>query len=190
MPPDLGTNIRAVVPDPENEQWSSIEASFWTKGPGFSPLMLAMGASAAAFSVARRVVLAEGATEMLILPSLIKRAIEVEDLDYQVAPGLSETPISMYRDLDLEAARVAFLVDGDDGGERLRRKLISQGIPEERIVTLGAPTLENLLDPDLYKKVIVDLINEAGGSVPVTEKDLPVFQMMGHHFGQTLSVIG
>ena len=60
LPPDLGTNIRAVVPDPDNGQRSLIEGSFWTHGVGYSPLMLAMGAGAAAFSTARKVVLAEG----------------------------------------------------------------------------------------------------------------------------------
>ena len=97
-------------------------------------MMLAMGAGAAAFSAARKVVLAEGATEMLMLPSLIKKAIRAEDLDYQVAPGLSEVPVSMYPELDLEGARVAFLVDGDDGGSELRDALIEAGVPEEMCI--------------------------------------------------------
>lgn len=173
LPPDLGTNIRAVVPDPDNGQRSLVEGSFWTKGVGYSPLMLAMGAGAAAFSAARKVVLAEGATEMLMLPSLIKKAVGVDDLDYQVAPGLSEVPVSMYPELDLEGARVAFLVDGDDGGNELRGGLVEAGVPEERIVTLGALTLENLLNSDAYKQVIVKLINEAATGVTVTGVDLP-----------------
>lgn len=173
LPPDLGTNIRAVVPDPKNGQRSLIEGSFWTKGVGYSPLMLAMGAGAAAFSAARKVVLAEGATEMLMLPSLIKAAMDAEDLDYQVAPGLSEVPASMYTELDLEGARVAFLVDGDKGGKELREALIEAGVPEDRIVTLGALTLENLLDPVAYKRVVVDLVNEAAGAERVTVADVP-----------------
>lgn len=173
LPPDLGTNIRAVVPDPKNGQRSLVEGSFWTKGVGYSPLMLAMGAGAAAFSSARKVVLAEGATEMLILPSLIKKAIGAEDLDYQVAPGLSEVPVSMYPELDLEGARVAFLVDGDDGGKELRGALVDADVPEDRIITLGALTLENLLDPDAYKRVVVSLINEAAGAERITVADVP-----------------
>lgn len=173
LPPDLGTNIRAVVPDPDNGQRSVVEGSFWTRGVGYSPLMLAMGAGAAAFSAARKVVLAEGATEMLILPSLIKMALEVEDLDYQVAPGLSEVPIAMYPELDLEGARVAFLVDGDKGGKELRDALVGAGVPEDRIITLGALTLENLLDPDAYAKVIVDLINESSSGEKISPAHLP-----------------
>ena len=176
LPPDLGTNIRAVVPDPDNGQRSLVEGSFWRNSAGFSPLMLAMGAGAAAFSAARRVVLAEGATEMLLLPTLIKKSIGVADLEYQVAPGLSEVPASMYPELDLEGARVAFLVDGDGEGSRLRSDLVSAGVPEGRIISLGALTLENLLDPDSYKEVVVRLINEssAGGTVVADMPDLPL----------------
>ena len=173
LPPDLGTNIRAVVPDPENGQRSLVEGSFWTKGVGYSPLMLAMGAGAAAFSAARKVVLAEGATEMLLLPSLVKKAVGLDDLDYQVAPGLSEVPVTMYPELDLVGARVAFLVDGDAGGAGLRKSLLDAGVPESRIVTLGALTLEHLIDADAMKTVVAKFINEGTGAADVTPADVP-----------------
>ena len=171
LPPDLGSNIRAVVPDSGNENRSVIQGSFWHGAAGYSPLMLAMGAGAAAFSAARYVVLAEGATEMLLLPSLIKAAIDVADLDYQVAPGLSEAPTVMYPELDLVGARVAFLVDGDKGGQDLRAALIGGGVPEERIVALDALTLENLLDSGSYLETVRALLQECnpGKVVP----DLP-----------------
>lgn len=169
LPPDLGSNIRAVVPDSKNESRSVIEGSFWHGAAGFSPLMLAMGAGAAAFSAARFVVLAEGASEMLMLPSLIKAAIDVRDLDYQVAPGLSESPTEMYPELDLEGARVAYLVDGDDGGKARRDALISGGVAEDRIYVLGAPTLENLLDADLYLETVGVLLAECNPGVPIPE---------------------
>lgn len=171
LPPDLGANIRAVVPDKTNESRSVIQGSFWHGAAGYSPLMLAMGAGAAAFSAARFVVLAEGAAEMLALPSLIKSAVGVADLDYQIAPGLSETPAAMYPELDLEGARVAYLVDGDGGGQEIRKKLLEANVPESRIVTLGALTLENLLDTEAYLGVIRALIEEANPGVAVP--DLP-----------------
>lgn len=173
LPPDLGSNIRAVLPDKENGQRSVIEGSFWHGAAGFSPLMLAMGAGAAAFSAARRVVLAEGASEMLLMPSLVKASIAVADLDYQVAPGLSEVPATMYPELDLEGARVAFLVDGDSGGLAIKEALVKPGISEKRIVTLGALTLENLLDPVAYRTVIVTLINDANPSISIRVDDVP-----------------
>jgi predicted ATPase len=168
LPPDLGSNIRAVLPDKANADVSRIEASFWHSAAGFSPLMLAMGAGAAAFSAARFVVLAEGASEMLMLPTLIRSAIGVDDLDYQVAPGLSEVPTAMYPELDLEGARVAYLVDGDEGGQARKKALIEGGVPEARIVTLGALTLENLLDRNAYLATIATLVGECnpGAELP------------------------
>lgn len=173
LPPDLGTNIRAVLPDKGNGQRSVIEGSFWHGAAGYSPLMLAMGAGAAAFSAARRVVLTEGASEMLLLPSLIKSAIETADLEYQVAPGLSEVPTSMYPELDLEGARVAFLVDGDPGGRDIKAALLKSGVPESRIATLEALTLENLLDADAYRTVVAMLINEANQNANVEVSNIP-----------------
>lgn len=171
LPPDLGSNIRAVLPDKDHGNRSTIEGSFWHGVAGFSPLMLAMGAGAAAFSAARYVVLAEGASEMLLLPSLIKATIGLDDLDYQVAPGISETPSSMYPELDLAGARVAFLVDGDKGGADLRKALIKGGVLESQIVELGAVTLENLLDPNSYRAVVRMLLAEANPNVQGS--DLP-----------------
>ncbi|KQZ84135.1 hypothetical protein ASD56_08970 [Microbacterium sp. Root166] len=174
LPPDLGSNIRAVVPDPDNEYRSLIKGSFWDGAAGFSALMLAMGAGAAAFSTARYVVLAEGASEMLVLPSLIKSAVGVADLDYQVAPGLSEVAPEMYPELDLAGARVAYLVDGDQGGLDRRRDLIAGGVPEDRIVTLGALTLENLLDAESYTTTLAKLLKECNPDAVVPDlPDLP-----------------
>lgn len=173
LPPDLGANIRAVLPDKKNGQRSVIEGSFWHGAAGYSPLMLAMGAGAAAFSAARRVVLAEGASEMLLLPSLIKATLGIDDLEYQVAPGLSEVPASMYPELDLEGARVVFLVDGDPGGRDIKDALLKSGVPESSIVTLNALTLENLLDADAYRTVVAKLINDANQNVSIETSDVP-----------------
>jgi len=169
LPPDLGSNIRAVLPDKAHGSRSTIEGSFWHGAAGFSPLMLAMGAGAAAFSTARYVVLAEGASEMLLLPSLIKAAVGLNDLEYQVTQGLSETPASMYPELDLVGARVAFLVDGDKGGGDLRKALVKAGVPDSQIVQLGAVTLENLLDRDSYCEVLSKLLTEANPDVQVPQ---------------------
>jgi predicted ATP-dependent endonuclease of OLD family len=174
LPPDLGVGVRAVIPKPDEQGVSEIKNGFWTGGTGFSPLMLAMGAGAAAFTPARYAVLAEGASEMLLLPSLIRNAIAADKLEYQIAPGLSEAPLEMYPDLDLEAARVAFLVDGDQGGADLRSGLIKHGVAEERILILGATTLENLLDPAQYRQCVTELLRDCNVGSPVpTLPELP-----------------
>ncbi|WP_064444340.1 AAA family ATPase [Rhodococcus sp. YH3-3] len=173
LPPDLGVGVRAVLPRRNQPSVSDIKNNFWAGAgsAGFSPLMLAMGASAAAFTPARYVVLAEGASEMVVLPSLIRAATGREYLEYQVAPGLSEVAFEIYPDLDLEGSRVAFIVDGDKGGQDLRKRLIKGGIDGSRITSLGAITLENLIERDLYRDQMKILIGECniGSTVP----DLP-----------------
>ncbi len=173
LPPDLGVGIRSVVPSPNNPQASEIHNSFWGNGGvGYSPLMIAMGAAAAAFTTARYVVLGEGATEMLMLPSLMRSATGLEILPYQVAPGLSEIPKDFYNSLDLEGAKVAYLVDADASGQRIKANLIKSGVPEDRIVTLPVPGLENVLPPTDYLDAVSALLAECnpGVSIPSLPK--------------------
>jgi predicted ATP-dependent endonuclease of OLD family len=135
--------------------------------------MIAMGAGASAFGAARYVVLAEGATEMLVLPSLIRAATGLNELPYQVAPGLSESSPEDYVDLDLEGARVAFLVDDDAGGVMLKTNLIEAGVSPDKIVQLGVLMLEHLLDPDVYKKAYAQLLREWNPTATIA--DPPAF---------------
>lgn len=160
LPPDLGTGIRTIVPREDNFQISDIKNSFWQGSAGYSPLMLAMGAAAAAFTPARNVVLAEGATEMILLPTLLRAATGESELPYQVVPGLSEVPKDFLPNLDLEAARVAYLVDRDDGGAALRRSLVDAGVPESVITDVGVPGIENVHDPNGYRAAIKALLPE------------------------------
>ena len=160
LPPDLGVGVRTVVPRKSGEQISDIRNSFWTSGAGFSPLMLAMGAAAAAFTPARFAVLAEGASEMILLPSLLRYATGREQLDFQVAPGLSEVPKDFYPQLDMEAAKVIYLVDGDTGGTKLKTDLVKSGVPEGRVITLPAPGIENTLPKDTYSRAVSALLTE------------------------------
>lgn len=91
---------------------------------------------------------------MILLPSLIRAATGIDVLPYQVAPGLSETSTSQYPDLDLQAARVAFVVDGDSGGIALKNRLVASGVPDDRIATLSNMTLEDLVDLPAYRTAV------------------------------------
>lgn len=158
LPADLGVGIRAVVPDAD--ETSHVENSFWRQeGGAFTSLMFAMGASAAAFTPARCAVIAEGASDMILLPSLVRTATGLERLAYQVAPGLSEMPKDFYPQLDFEAAKVAFLVDGDGGGDDLA-KALGRDVPTGRIVKLDVPGVENTLDPDAYRDIFTAQLRE------------------------------
>jgi predicted ATP-dependent endonuclease of OLD family len=166
LPRDLGTGIRAVVPvtgdrDGEVVQTddSEIINKFWTQGRGFSPVLIAMGASAFAFSSARRAVIAEGMCETLLLPSLVREAIG-GSLDYQVAPGFADATGAEVNDLDLVAARVAYVADGDAGGRDHARKLRRQGVLAEQILYLGGEQSGLSLEDLLVKEVYVDAVND------------------------------
>lgn len=152
LPEDVGAGIRAVRQTGRDA--SVIEDSIWRKSAGLTPVLLAIGASSAAFTPARRAVLTEGASDAILLPTVMRQAAGRALLGYQVAPGLSIVGAKEIPELDLEAARVAYLVDGDAGGSSLATKLRDAGIPANRIFTLGdvAPGLaiEDLVTDEAY----------------------------------------
>lgn len=172
LPADLGTGIRPVVPE-EGAERSRVENAFWKESPGFTPVLLAMGATALAFTPARNVVIAEGASECLLLPTLLREATEQESLPFQVAPGLSSASAEDIPMLDAEAGRVAYLVDGDKGGSLLGQRVTANGVSDRRVVSLAAVagkplTLEDLVAPD----VLAEAVNGELADWAVTEDRL------------------
>lgn len=173
LPRDLGTGIRLVSPMKDRSDASRLRNDFWTTdSPGFTPLLFAMGAGAAAFSAFRKAVLTEGASDMILLPSLMRLATNRRDLDFQVAPGIANYHGS---GLELEeiAARVVYLVDGDPGGDVHRTRLLDMGIPNGRVMQFEAPkATEDYVHPDLYLALINELIHLAGHEETVVLDDL------------------
>ena len=160
LPPDLGTGIRVVVPEERGER-SGVRNGYWTDGPGYTPLMLAMGADALAFTPARRVVVGEGPSESILLPTLLREATGRSALDFQIAPGLSNVSTAHIRDVMTMAGEVAYLLDGDEAGEKRRRWLTANGFARSKIVSYSdltrvrGITLEDLVAPE----VLADAIN-------------------------------
>src|SRR5690606_32745520 len=74
LPHDLGSGVRAIEPirgaDGEDSGRSRVVNSFWQEGPGYTPLLLLMGARNLAFAPSRRslLVFGEGGTELVLLP--------------------------------------------------------------------------------------------------------------------------
>lgn len=170
LPSDLGTSIRLLSKSQNQKDASTLKADFWTnEEPGFAPLLYAMGASAAAFSVCRRAVLSEGPSDMVLLPTLIRMATGKKDLDYQIAPGLSNAHAYGMRMGEI-AAKVVYLTDGDDGGTRHRKALLTAGVRAERVFKL--PT--GLATEDLiHRQQYVDVVNAMLASTKkVTLNDL------------------
>lgn len=161
LPSDLGTGVRPVLQAADGSAFSRIANSFWDDRPGFSPLLMAMGAGVAAVTPARYAVLAEGATEMLLLPTLVREATGHERLDYQVAPGIAGRTIDGLADLDLEAARVVYLVDGDAAGLQHSKNLKAAGIADTKIVSLGGRGSGLCLEEVLLVEPFLEAVNEA-----------------------------
>lgn len=161
LPGDLGTGIRVIARDTSHADASVIKNNFWEgEGPGFSPLLFAMGAGAAAFSICRWAVLAEGASDMVLLPTLIRQATGIDDLDYQIAPGLANAHGSGIR-VEEVAARVVYLVDGDGGGREHERALKEAGVDKTRIFRLPANcAVEDLVSRDDFIAVVNDFLQQ------------------------------
>jgi predicted ATPase len=152
LPSDLGTGIRLLE---RSGATSAVKSHFWTnEEPGFAPLLFAMGAGAAAFSACRWAVVTEGASDMIMLPTLIRAATGLPDLPYQVAPGLSNAHKYGMR-VEEVAARVVYLADGDGDGDRYIADLHASGVPPTRTFQLprGMAT-EDLLNTGFYLETV------------------------------------
>lgn len=171
LPSDLGTGIRLLRRDAGMLNASTIRQDFWTnEEPGFTPLLYAMGASAAAFSACRRAVLAEGAADMVLLPTLIRMATGLDELDYQVAPGLANAHAYEMR-VEEVAAQVLYLVDGDAAGDVYQQQLLNAQTDPRRIFSLPEGwASEDLVDREVFSGIVSTLLPDG---VTVTAADLP-----------------
>lgn len=159
LPRDLGTGLRLVTPEKSDRSVSQIRNNFWAGGPGFTPLLFAMGAGAAAFSALRKALFCEGASDMILLPTLFRIAIDQDDIGFQVAPGISSYN-GHAGELEESAIKVAYLLDGDQGGKANVKRLLSKGIDESRIVQLdNGMAIEDYIDKTRYIEVVQTLIN-------------------------------
>lgn len=168
LPEDLGTTIRVVRP--LGSERSRIENSFWSGGAGLTPLMLAMGAHALAFTPARLAVLTEGPSDTILLPALFRTAraprYAAGPLGFQIAPGVSNVSGETAADLELEAANVAYLFDVDEGGRRHGDKLADRAKLEDRVMALGEEEglcVEDFVDrgtlAEAFNQVLTDTRN-------------------------------
>ncbi len=169
LPDDLG-NVRVVQSD-SKETRSTIRQHFWSNTPGLGPLLMAMGAASLAFVPRRASLIAEGPSELLLLPTLIKEVTGIEDLGYQVAPGIANARPGTIIGLDMQASRTAWLVDGDPGGMANKTKLMKDGIAEESIVVLGGDgsnvILEDLIAPVVLADAVTAYAHDKGVFEPL-----------------------
>ena len=175
LPEDLGTGIRLVTPHGSS---SKVKNWFWDTGePGLSPLLFGMGAETLAFLPMRRALVAEGAVDMILLPTMMKEATGKNTLGFQVVPGLSDSSPQHIGRLDREGSSVAYFTDGDEEGNKLASVLTGAGVQAARIVSLpkigGHDTvLEDYVSVDKYVSAVQEELARSGSEVTVTEEDL------------------
>jgi len=173
LPRDIAVGLRAITPTylntpsgPRVTRESEFRNDFWFEEAGFAPVLMAMGASAFAFSTARRAVLVEGLTDALLLPTLLREATGETKLDYQPVPRLSHIDEAQAKDLGRIAASVVFVTDGDGGGKNHKEALEEKGVDASRILALGGEgsdtTLEDLIAPEVFAEAVNGSFQEQG----------------------------
>lgn len=196
LPMDLGTGIRVVKPDKDTPT-SVLRNNFWENDHGgLTPLLFAMGAGAAAFTSLRAAVFAEGASDMMLLPALIREATEDYALGYQVLPGLANIHPRDLGEADYAAVRVAYLLDGDEGGDKHEEHLLEAEVPRERILKLprGKAT-EDLIDPETYLEEVNGFLTEEGRAQltlehiqPHLDRDVTIAKAVEYEIGDRRKV--
>jgi energy-coupling factor transporter ATP-binding protein EcfA2 len=155
LPEDLGNGVRLVKECSDDPPWSEIKNKFWTeKGKGIQPLLIGMGASTLAFFPTRHAVLVEGPGDMLLYPSMFREITGTETLGFQFVHGLSNTAHVLAPLLPEQGANIAYLTDGDPGGERIVAHLKDAGVSDSQIVSVRSPDgqaeeMEDYLDPTI-----------------------------------------
>jgi len=158
LPEDLGKGVRILSVDGPHSRFINW---FWGDGNvGFSPVLIGIGAQTLAYFPVRRAVIAEGPSDMLLLPALIREATDRYHVGYQVAPGLAQAGEAQIKLLCNEGRSVVYVVDGDPGGENLEGQLLKAGVSKKDIRKLGGKsekfrTIEDLINP----KHIVTALN-------------------------------
>lgn len=180
LPEDLGNGVRIIESTKDNPNRSTVKNWFWESNePGFSPLLFGMGARTLAFIPVRKALFAEGPADFILLPALLKEANNRSFLGFQVVPGLSIIKAENVPLMDNEAAKVAYLVDADDGGDAIVEKLRGAGITEDRIMRLPKiqnknTVLEDLIDLSVYTNAINrSLRHWHGENMNIPETDFP-----------------
>lgn len=168
LPEDLGTGVRLVVPL-EGADRSNVINWFWDDEPGFGPLLHGMGyaAGAFAFTPARFAVFAEGPTELVLLPALLREATGRRRLEFQVAPGLALVNRRTASTLELEAARVKYVVDSDQAGRAIATVLRGGGVDADDIFDLrdrteDGLTIEDFIDAETYRLAVNEELRRSG----------------------------
>jgi predicted ATP-dependent endonuclease of OLD family len=183
LPQDLGLGVR-VVEGIGQLTASTVRQNLWqAEHPGLGSLLMAMGASSLVYVTLRPGVIAEGESDLILLPTLIREAIDKDSLGFAVVPGASTTPPERIAGLDLQGVKTVWVLDADDAGRLRRGQLSDAHIPEERILLLDDDTgleIEDLIEPDAYVHAVQLYVADVGGTDEFRVADLPAETCQRH----------
>jgi hypothetical protein len=177
LPEDLGLGVR-VVEALGTRTASTVRQAFWQdEHPGLNSLLMAMGASSLMYVTLRPAVIAEGETDLILLPSLLREATGADALGFAVIPGAATTPVSKIAGLGLQGVQTAWVLDADDGG-RTRRAFLTNdcGIEESRVLLLADDQdleVEDLIAPEAYVAAVQSYVGDKGGTDTFSVGALP-----------------
>ncbi len=175
LPEDLGRGVRLVHWDHKHSKISRVANKFWQDDAqsGFRPLLFGMGAATLAFFPIRNALLTEGPTETLLLPQLMREAIGSDGLDFQIVHGLSSVSSDQISGLFSQGSSACFFLDGDGGGEALKKKLLKASVVEDDIFMVSECgdflTLEDLLKETVWLSAVNNYIDQFGERIGVTQ---------------------
>lgn len=177
LPEDLGSAVR-VVEGIDDQMASRIRGQFWSDEAGLGTLLMAMGAASLAFVLLRPAAIVEGGADLVLLPSLIREALEADVVGFQVVPGGAIAPDARIAGLDLHGTATIWILDGDESGVKRRRFLVKHGVDPARILLLqttrGPLELEDLINPATYVRAVnVYAADLNAGELEFAESDLP-----------------
>lgn len=183
LPQDLGLGVRVVEGLGEHTA-STVRQSLWlAERPGLGSLLMAMGASSLVYVTLRPGVIAEGESDLILLPTLMREAIGSDSLGFAVVPGASTTPPERIAGLDLQGVKTVWVLDADEAGRKRRSQLIALQIPGERILLLADDTsleVEDLIAPATYVEAVRLYVADIGGADEFGEGDLPADTCQRH----------
>jgi AAA domain, putative AbiEii toxin, Type IV TA system len=176
LPQDLALGVR-VVEGIEQKTASTVRQNIWqAKHPGLGSLLMAMGASSLVYVTLRPGVIAEGVSDLILLPTLIREATGDDSLGFAVVPGASTTPPDQIAGLGLQGVRTVWVFDADDAGRKRREYLTEAHIPGERILLLtedGDLEIEDLVAAEAYVEAVGLYLTDIGAEAEFSGGDLP-----------------
>jgi AAA domain, putative AbiEii toxin, Type IV TA system/AAA domain len=185
LPPDLGRGIRAVLPERDAER-SQIQNSYWSidlggaDRVGYTPLLFAMGARLLSLTVPRYAVITEGASDAVLLPTLMREATGLAALPYRIVPGLADVTRRRMGNVSGHAGVVACLADGDAEGRKILAQVEKAGVQKRFLFNLGElrgddSTLEDLVRAEVFSNAVnTEFATWAIPAAPINAANVPV----------------